>query len=200
MNRKVVLRKAKVRRKTNETDVNVELNLDGTGNYSVDTSIPFLDHMLSLTAKHGLLDLKIKAKGDTEIDYHHLIEDIGITLGETISKAVGNKKGILRYGNAEIPMDESLASVAMDLGGRPYLIYKLKLRKSSIKDLDLSLFEDFFKALSNNAMMNLHIILHYGRDPHHIFEAVFKAFGKALSMAANKSTRIKGLPTTKGKL
>ncbi len=194
------MRKAKVQRKTNETDIDIELNLDGKGNYSVDTSIPFLDHMLNLMTKHGLFDLKIKATGDTEIDYHHLIEDIGITFGEAIKKAVGEKKGISRFGNSTVPMDESLAEVVIDLSGRQYLVYKIKLQKQTIKDLDLSLFEDFFKALSDYSMMNLHIILHYGRDHHHIFEAIFKAFGKAMKIATTIDKRIKGLPTTKGKL
>ncbi len=194
------MRKAELHRKTNETDVRIELNLDGTGEYDVDTSIPFLDHMLCLMAKHGLLDLNIKASGDTEIDYHHLVEDAGITLGKTIGKALGDKKSIVRYGDSKVPMDETLAEVVIDLSGRPYLVYKIDLPKDTLKDLDLNLFEDFFKSLSDHAMINLHIILHYGRDVHHIFEAVFKAFGKCLRMASTIDKRIKGLPSTKGSL
>ena len=192
------MRKAKVERKTKETDVRVEINLDGTGRHEIDSSIPFVDHMLSLSAHHGSFDLKLKAKGDIEVDYHHLMEDIGITIGAAINKALGDKKGIRRYGYAKIPMDESLAEVVMDLSGRPYLMYKVTHRKGSLKDLPASLFEDFFRALSTHAMMNLHIIVQYGRDLHHIYEAVFKAFGRALKEAVTVES--KKIPSTKGTL
>jgi imidazoleglycerol-phosphate dehydratase len=170
------MRKAKVERKTKETNIKVSLNLDGKGDYKINTLIPFIDHMLSLMAKHGHIDLNIEAKGDIEVDYHHLIEDIGIVLGDAIKKALGEKLKIRRYGEALTPMDESLAQVAIDLGGRPFLVYKVELPKRSalIKNLSVSLFEDFFRALTNRAGINLHIILHYGRDLHHIFEAIFK--------------------------
>ncbi|UCG78835.1 MAG: imidazoleglycerol-phosphate dehydratase HisB [Nitrospirota bacterium] len=194
------MRKAKVKRKTSETDVTLELNLDGSGKYKVDTSIPFLDHMLSLFAMHGKFDLTLSSKGDIEIDYHHLVEDIGITMGEALSKALGDKKGIQRYGSALIPMDESLAEVVIDLSGRPYLEYKVKKQKGTVRDLDVSIFEDFFRAFSNNAMMNLHIMVRHGRDLHHIYEAIFKALGRALSGAVAKDSRRKGVPSTKGKL
>lgn len=194
------MRKAKVDRKTKETDIVVEVNLDGKGKYELDTSIPFVDHMLSLMSLHGLLDLKIKAKGDVEVDYHHLLEDLGIVFGEALKKALGDKKGIRRYGDATIPMDESLAQVVIDLSGRPYLIYKVKVSTGTLRDLEVSLFEDFFRALSNHGQMNLHIRLHYGRDLHHIYEAIFKAFGRALRDAVSIDPRIKGIPTTKGTL
>lgn len=195
-------RKAAVSRKTKETDIKVTLNLDGRGNYKINTSVPFVDHMLSLMTKHGHLDLNIQAKGDIEIDYHHLLEDLGIVLGEAIRKALGEKLQIRRYGEALTPMDESLAQVAIDLSGRPYLVYKVRLPRggTQIMNLGVSLFEDFFRALSNNAGMNLHIILQYGRDPHHIIEAIFKGFGRALRSAVEMHARTKGVPSTKGTL
>jgi len=193
------MRTAQVKRKTKETDIAITINIDGKGDSSISTSIPFLDHMLTLFSFHGKIDSNIKAKGDIEIDYHHLIEDIGITLGEAIKKALGDKKGIKRYGEATVPMDESLSQVVIDLSGRPYLAYKAKLPKGRLKDLDSSLFEDFFMALSNHAMMNLHIIVQYGRDLHHIFESIFKAFAKALNDASSIDKKIKGIPTTKGR-
>ncbi len=189
-------RKAKAHRETTETDVSVEIDLDGTGQAHIETPIPFLNHMLNLMARHGLFDLDITAKGDTEIDYHHLMEDMGITIGQTLSKALGAKEGINRYGTATIPMDESLAEVVIDLSGRPYLVYHVKETLGTLKDLQVSLFEDFFRGLSNHALLNLHIILHYGRDAHHIYEAIFKAFGRALSVAVAKNPRIEGVPST----
>ncbi|MFZ5997890.1 MAG: imidazoleglycerol-phosphate dehydratase HisB [Nitrospirota bacterium] len=194
------MRKAKVDRKTKETDISVEINLDGKGDCDIRSSIPFLDHMLTLFAFHGMMDLKVRATGDIEIDYHHLMEDLGITMGEAIKKALGDKKGIRRYGNATVPMDESLAQVVLDLSGRPYLVYKVKPPKGMLKELEISLFEDFFRALSNHAMMNLHVLVNYGRDLHHIIEAVFKAFGRAMREAVSIDEKIKGVPTTKGKL
>lgn len=194
------MRKTTVQRQTKETDISIELNLDGKGDTSIDTSIPFLDHMLNLFAFHGLFDLKVTAKGDIEIDYHHLMEDLGITVGEAIKKALGDKTGIKRYGEATIPMDESLAQVVIDLSGRPYLVYNVKHPKGTLRGLEVSLFEDFFRSLSSHAMINIHIIVKYGRDIHHIFEAIFKAFGRSLKEAVSIDQRIKGVPTTKGKL
>ena len=195
-------RKAKVARKTKETDIKLSLNLDGKGDYKVDTSAPFLDHMLSLMSKHGHMDLDVQAKGDIEIDYHHLIEDIGIVLGEAIKKALGKKLGIRRYGESMTPMDETLAQVVLDLSGRPYLVYNVKLGRGTrrIKDVDISLFEDFFRSVSNTAGMNLHINLTYGRDLHHIIEAIFKGFGRALRSAVEIHGKSKGVPSTKGTL
>ena len=194
------MRTAKVQRKTKETDISLQINLDGKGSYDISTSIPFLDHMLNLFAFHGAIDLKIKAKGDIEIDYHHLMEDMGITLGETLKEALGDKKGIKRYGRATIPMDESLATVVIDISGRPYLVYNVKPPKGALKDLEISLFEDFFRALTSHAMITLHVNLEYGRDLHHIIEAVFKAFGRALREAVTVDKNSKVLPSTKGKL
>jgi imidazoleglycerol-phosphate dehydratase len=195
-------RKASVSRKTKETDIKISINLDGRGNYKANTSIAFIDHMLSLMSKHGHIDLNVQAKGDIEVDYHHLMEDIGIVLGEAIKKALGKKLQIRRYGEAVTPMDESLAQVVIDLSGRPYLIYKVRTPRGGahIQDLGVSLFEDFFRSLSNSAGMNLHITLQYGRDPHHIFEAIFKGFGRALRMAVDIHPKAKGVPSTKGTL
>jgi len=195
-------RKAAVSRKTKETDIKINLNLDGVGDYKINTSIPFVDHMLSLMSKHGHLDLVVQAKGDIEIDYHHLMEDVGIVLGEAINKALGKKLQIRRYGESMTPMDESLAQVVIDLSGRPYLVYKVRTPRGSaqIQSLGVSLFEDFFRALTNNAGMNLHINLHYGRDLHHIFEAIFKGFGRALRSAVEIHPGVKGVLSTKGTL
>ncbi len=195
-------RKATVKRKTRETDIKVSINLDGKGNYKINTSIPFVDHILSLMSKHGHIDLNVEAKGDVEVDYHHTMEDIGIVLGEAIKKALGGKLMIRRYGEALTPMDESLAQVAIDLSGRPYLVYKVKPPRGStlIRNLQTSLFEDFFRALTNHADMNVHIILHYGRDLHHIFEAIFKGFGRALRTAVEMHPKTRGVPSTKGTL
>lgn len=194
------MRKARIERKTKETDISISINLDGKGKYTISTTIPFLDHMLSLFSFHGQLDLDIKASGDTEIDYHHLMEDIGIALGEAFKNALGNKEGIKRYGTAMVPMDESLAKIVIDLSGRPYLVYKVRPPRGSLRGLEISLFEDFFRAFSNHAMINLHIIVEYGRDLHHIFEAIFKAFGRAIREAVSQDPSMKGLPSTKGRL
>lgn len=195
-------RKAKVARKTSETDIKMEINLDGKGKYNVNTTIPFVDHMLSLMSRHGHIDINVQAKGDIEIDYHHLIEDLGIVLGEAIKKALGEKLQIRRYGEAMTPMDETLAQVVLDLSGRPYLVYNVKAPKgnSKVQDLGISIFEDFFRSVSNNAGMNLHIILQYGRDPHHIIEAIFKGFGRALRSAVEIHAGTKGVLSTKGTL
>ncbi|OGP64888.1 MAG: imidazoleglycerol-phosphate dehydratase [Deltaproteobacteria bacterium RBG_16_42_7] len=194
-------REAQIIRKTKETDITVSLNLDGQGVYDIKTSIPFLDHMLSLFAKHGLIDLKIKAKGDIEIDYHHTVEDIGICLGDALKKALGNKKGIKRYGNVTVPMDEAIASVTLDISERPYLVYKVILpKKSKIKNFDADLVEDFLQAFVSRSGVTLHVAVPYGRNIHHIIEAIFKALGRALSEAIRVDPRIKGVMSTKGRL
>ena len=194
-------RKAQVIRKTKETDIILNLNLDGKGVYDIRTSIPFLDHMLSLFARHGLFDLKIKAKGDIEIDYHHTVEDIGICLGDALKKALGTKAGIKRYGNATVPMDEAVASAAIDISDRPYLVYKAALpKKSRIKNFDADLVEDFLQAVVSRSGITLHVTAPYGRNIHHIIEAVFKAIARALSDAVRLDPRIKGVMSTKGKL
>jgi len=192
-------RKAQIIRKTKETDITLSLNLDGKGAYNIHTSIPFLDHMLSLFARHGLFDLKIKAKGDIEIDYHHTVEDVGICLGDALKKALGNKAGIKRYGNVTVPMDEAIASAAIDVSERPYLVYKLTLpKKSKIKNFDADLVEDFLQAIVSKSGITLHVSSAYGRNIHHIIEAVFKAFGRALKEAVSIDPRIKGVMSTKG--
>jgi len=197
----MAVRKSSVKRKTTETNIKINFNIDGKGKGSINTQMPFLDHMLTLFTKHGLFDLNIDASGDLEVDYHHTVEDIGIVMGQAITRAVGEKRGIKRYGSAEIPMDETLASVALDLSGRPYLIYNVSLpRKVRIKEFDPDLIEDFFQAIVNNSGVTLHINLQYGRNIHHIFEAIFKAFGRALDEATTIDSRIKGVPSTKGKL
>lgn len=194
------MRKTRLERKTKETDITISLNLDGKGKYNIATTIPFLDHMLSLFSFHGRIDLDVKAVGDTEIDYHHLMEDLGIALGDALKDALGKKEGIKRYGSSMVPMDESLARVVIDLSGRPYLVYKVRPPRGSLRGLEISLFEDFFRALSNHAMINLHVIVEYGRDLHHIFEAIFKAFGRAMREAVSIDPSMKGLPSTKGRL
>jgi len=194
-------RKTQVVRKTKETDITLLLNLDGKGIYDIKTSIPFLDHMLSLFAKHGLFDLKIKAKGDIEIDYHHTVEDIGICLGDALKKTLGNKTGIKRYGSATVPMDEAIASVSLDISDRPYLVYKVALpKKSKIKNFDIDIIEDFFQAVVSRSGITLHVGVPYGRNIHHMIEAVFKAIGRALNEAVTIDPRIKGVMSTKGKL
>lgn len=193
-------RMASKHRVTKETDVELSVNLDGQGKYNVSTTLPFLDHMLELFSKHSLIDLKVRAKGDTHIDAHHLVEDIGITLGSAIDEALGDKKGIQRYGFFLLPMDEALSYVTLDLSGRPWVEYETPCFKLDWKTFDLDLLEDFFRALGTVARMNLHIKLLRGRNNHHMAESIFKAFGKALSMAIAKDQRYKGMPSTKGVL
>lgn len=195
------MRKAKVERKTRETDIKIDLNIDGSGKFDIKTGIPFMDHMLTLFTRHGLFDLKIRAKGDTEVDFHHTVEDIGIVIGEAIKKALKDMKGIKRYGEASTPMDETLATVSLDISGRPYLVYNVELpKRTKLKDFDPGLVEDFFRALVNHAGITLHINLLYGRDTHHILEAIFKAFGRALDQATMIDLRAKGVPSTKGRI
>jgi imidazoleglycerol-phosphate dehydratase len=192
------MRTAKIERKTKETDIKIEINLEGEGKYSVNTSIPFLDHMLSLMSKHGLFDLKIRAKGDIDIDDHHTVEDAGIVLGKAFRQALGDMKGITRYGQASVPMDEALAEVRLDISGRPYLIYKVEFpKRSKIKDFDPDLIEDFLQAFVSNGSITLHVQSHYGRNTHHIIEAIFKALGRALRQAVTIDPRVKGVPSTK---
>jgi imidazoleglycerol-phosphate dehydratase len=191
-------RKAEVRRKTKETAVALTLNLDGSGKHSIVTGIPFFDHMLSLLTYHSRMDLSLKAKGDIGVDGHHTVEDVGISLGDGIRKALGEAKGIQRYGMATIPMDEALVSVAVDLSMRPYLVFQMKLRRSKIGTFDPELVEEFFKALCNHARITLHINLLYGRNSHHMVEAVFKGFGRALREAVSIDERASEIPSTKG--
>jgi len=194
------IRSAEVKRKTKETDIEVVFVVDGSGNGRIASGIPFLDHMLELFSKHGLFDLELKATGDLEIDAHHTMEDIGLVLGEAIAKALGDKKGIKRYGWTILPMDEALAMVSLDLSGRPYLVYDLTPPATAIKDIDTRLFHEFFQALTVKAGINLHIQLMKGEEAHHVFEAVFKGFAKALDQASSIDRRIDGVLSTKGVL
>jgi imidazoleglycerol-phosphate dehydratase len=194
-------RKATIARNTKETNIKLSLNLDGTGVYGIKTSVPFMDHMFSHIARHGFFDLAIRAKGDIEIDDHHTVEDLGIAFGQALKKALGDSRGIRRYGESTVPMDETLAQVVMDLSGRPHLVYQLDLpKKYKLKAFDPGLAEDFFRSVANHAGMNLHIRLLYGRDVHHMLEAIFKAFGRALDQATSLDPRIKGVLSTKGKI
>lgn len=191
---------AEIRRTTRETDISVKISLDGDGSADVDTGIPFVDHMLTLFAKHGFFRLEVKAKGDLDVDYHHTMEDLGLTLGEALGKALGDKAGIRRYGSCILPMDEALALVALDLSGRPLLVFDVKSPAPMIRDLDVRLFHEFFQALSVKAGMNLHIRLLAGEEVHHAFEAIFKGFARALDQAVGFDPRVKGVLSTKGTL
>ncbi len=194
------MRRASVSRETKETQITLQVDLDGAGKYQVETPFPFLNHMLSAFAKHGYFDLTVKAKGDVEIDDHHTVEDIGIVLGEALAKAWGEKQGIRRFGHASIPLDEALAEVTVDLSGRPYLVFNVQMPKKKIREFDTDLIEHFFRAVVDQCKINLHINLHYGKDPHHVLEAIFKGFGRALDEATQIDPRLKGVASTKGKL
>ena len=189
-----------IKRKTAETDIVVELLLDGQGAYQVDTSVPFLDHMLNLFTKHGFFNLKIQANGDIQVDYHHTVEDVGICLGKAFKKALGDKKGIRRYGEASVPMTDALATVVADFSGRGNLIFQVDFPASRVGDMDVELFPEFFRAFSLNAGADLHIRLHYGQNIHHCIEAVFKAAGRACDLAAQLEPRQRGIQSTKGSL
>lgn len=192
-------REAKIERKTKETTISVQWYVDGSGAYTISTGIPFFDHMLSLFAKHGLFDLKVKAKGDIDVDYHHTVEDIGIAMGKALNKALAGYKGIKRYGYAIIPMDESLCICAIDISGRPALVWKGKVQGKT-GEFDADVVKEFFQGFVNEAKVSLHINLLYGGNLHHRVEAVFKSFGKALQEAVSKDKRIQGVPSTKGVL
>lgn len=194
------MRKSEVARKTRETDIFIALDLDGEGRSSIDTSIPFMNHMLELFAKHGFFDLTVRAKGDIEVDYHHTMEDLGLVLGDVLAQALGDKAGIRRYGSCILPMDETLALVALDLSGRPCLVWNVDFPAPMIRDLDTRLFCEFFQALVNRAGMNLHVRKMAGEEVHHVAEAVFKAFAKALDQAVTHDPRVKGVLSTKGSL
>lgn len=193
-------RTAEVQRKTAETEVLVQLDLDGTGNHQIDTEIPFLSHMLTLFAVHSLCNLKVTARGDIEVDDHHSVEDIGICLGEALRKALGDKRGINRYGEVTVPMDEALVRVVIDLSGRAYLAYNVDFNRGNIGNFALENIKEFFRAVANNAGMNLHIDLIRGENDHHIAEGVFKAFARALKIAVDYEPRIEGIWSSKGNL
>jgi imidazoleglycerol-phosphate dehydratase len=194
------MRNATIRRKTAETEISVTIRLDGKGEGRIDTAIPFLDHMLDLFARHGLTDLDIRGRGDTGIDDHHLVEDVGICLGQAVRKALGERKGIGRYGSAVVPMDESLCRVVMDLSGRPYLVWLAELGEGRIGGFDPSLLKEFFKAFSDHSGITLHVNLIYGTNGHHMAEAIFKAFARAFREAVAIDERIEGVLSTKGSL
>lgn len=191
-------RKGEYKRNTLETEIDVKINLDGKGRSNLQTEIYFLNHMLSLFARHGFFELEIKARGDLQVDYHHTVEDIGICLGEAIKNALQDKKGIKRYGFTILPMDESLIQLALDLSGRGHLIYKVQFEQERIGFFEVNLVEEFFRALASHAGITLHINLLYGKNSHHIIEAIFKAFGRALNEATGKDIRLKDVLSTKG--
>ncbi len=193
-------RKAKIKRTTSETDIEVSINLDGTGQQGIETPIPFLDHMLSQIARHGHFDLVVKAKGDTHIDFHHTVEDIGITLGEAFLKALGDKRGIRRFAQAKIPLNEALAEVIVDISGRAFFVFNLDLPKSKLGQFDVELVSEFFQAFAANSGVTLHINSPYWSNLHHIVEASFKAFARALDQACSLDPRSQEIPSTKGKL
>ena len=195
------MRRAVITRKTTETQISLTLTLDGKGKYAISTGIRFFDHMLELLAKHGFFDLTVLAKGDLDIDEHHTVEDVGIVMGKALHQALGEKAGIKRFGFASAPLDETLAQVTVDLSGRPFLVYNVNLPDRKIKVFDLGLFEDFFQAFVTHGGLNLHVNLLYGRNPHHIMEAIFKATAKALDQATMLEERLAGkVLSTKGML
>lgn len=191
---------ATVKRDTLETQIQARVNLDGTGNAKFASGLPFLDHMLDQIARHGLIDLEIEARGDLHIDAHHTVEDIGITLGQAVGQALGDKSGIRRYGHAYVPLDEALSRVVLDCSGRPGLEYSVEFPRARIGEFDVDLFREFFQGFVNHALVTLHIDSLRGRNAHHIAETVFKAFGRALRMAVEPDPRATGVPSTKGSL
>jgi imidazoleglycerol-phosphate dehydratase len=194
-------RQARVERKTKETEITLHLNIDGTGASKVRTPIPFFSHMLEAFSKHGLVDLTVDAQGDIEVDQHHTVEDVGIVLGQALRQSLGDKKGIVRYGTAYVPMDEALVSASVDLSGRPFLVFNVPVARTRVSNFDLDLLQEYFRAFAFNAEITLHVTMHYGHNLHHITEAVFKAVGRALADATRLNPRIAGiLPSTKGAL
>jgi imidazoleglycerol-phosphate dehydratase len=193
-------RTAEINRKTAETEISLSLNVDGTGTSDVQTGVGFLDHMLTLFARHGLFDLTVRCNGDLHVDQHHTVEDVGICLGQALVQALGEKRGIVRYGTFTVPMDESLVMVSLDLSGRAYVVCKLDTARRKIGDFDAELVPEFFQALAGNALMNLHVHQFHGENGHHIVEAAFKALGRALDAATRIDERVTGVPSTKGML
>lgn len=193
-------RTAKIERKTAETQIELELNLDGSGSSHVETGVGFFDHMLELFARHGVFDLTVRAKGDLHVDQHHTVEDVGICLGQAIRQALGDKRGIRRYGHFTLPMEETLVTVALDLSGRYFLVFNAEFPAAKIGEFDSELVEDFWQATAANALCNFHVVLHHGRNSHHISEGMFKAAARALRMAVENDPRVSGIPSTKGTL
>jgi len=195
------MREAEITRDTKETKISFKLNIDGSGQADISTGIAFLDHMLQLFARHGFFDLSIKAKGDIDVDYHHLVEDMGISMGQAVKEALSDKAGIRRYGFFVLPMDETLATVALDISNRGYLVYDVDCPNPQVRDFNIHLFKEFFQAFANEVACNLHIRLEYGDEPHHVAEAIFKGFAKALDLATQAEPRLAGkVPSTKGTL
>ena len=192
------MRTGEINRKTTETSIYVKWDLDGTGKSEISTGIPFMDHMLTLFARHGGFDLTVRAMGDLEVDCHHTMEDLGLTMGHALTQALGMKEGIRRYGSFLLPMDESLALVALDLSGRPFLVYDVEPPAEYIRDLDTALFKEFFTALTVKGGITLHIRMLSSGEVHHVFEAIFKGFGRALAEAVSIDSRVQGVPSTKG--
>ena len=190
-------RTASENRDTAETKISIDINIDGSGDSSIDTGIPFFDHMLTLIARHSLYDLTVVAKGDIEVDYHHTVEDVGIVLGNCLRKALGDKRGISRYGWSILPMDETLSRVAIDFGGRPFLSFKAPEKIESIREFSFGLVEEFLRAFSNNARANIHVEVLTGRDAHHMAESIFKGLAKSCDLACRHDPRVKGIPSTK---
>lgn len=196
-------RTACIERETSETKIELSLNIDGQGDYEIATGVPFFNHMLDLLAKHAMFDLNIRASGDLDVDYHHLVEDVGIVLGEAFNKALGDRKGINRYGFWVLPMDEAQAQadVSLDLGGRPYFVYKMEHEQKYIRDFDVTIIKHFWRSFCDSAKMNLHIELKYGEDLHHCIEAIFKAAARALRMACDSDPRaLDRIPSSKGRI
>lgn len=191
-------RTATRKRTTRETDISVTLNLDGTGVSKIETGIGFFDHMLELFARHALVDLEVKASGDVRVDYHHTVEDVGLVLGSCLNEALGDRRGIRRYGFFQLPMDEALCEVALDLGGRPYLVFVSAMKHMKVRDFEVKLFEEFFRALSVEGRMNVHLRQIYGDEAHHVCEAFFKGFARALRAAVESDPRESGVPSSKG--
>jgi imidazoleglycerol-phosphate dehydratase len=193
-------RNARIERKTAETQIVATIELDGSGRAEVDTGVGFFDHMLTLLAKHAAIDLRVEAQGDLHVDQHHTVEDVGICLGQALRQALGNKSGIRRYGHFTLPMEETLTTVAIDLSGRYYLVFQAQFPSAKIGGFDSELVEDFWQAFAANALCNLHVLVHYGRNSHHISEAIFKAAARALRMAIENDPLLPGVPSTKGTL
>ena len=191
-------RKAIVARNTRETQIRAELDVDGNGRYEIETGLPFFNHMLELLTKHSLFDLKLQATGDLAVDHHHTVEDVGLALGDALNQALGDRKGIERYGFSLMPMDETLSRVVLDLGGRPYLVVEMANKKKKILDFELSLLVEFLRAFATQARMNLHVRQFYGTDAHHAWESVFKGLARALKAACRRDPRVRGVPSSKG--
>ena len=194
------MRKATVKRNTKETKISLSLDLDGSGKGTIDTGIGFFNHMLELLKKHALIDLTVKADGDLDVDYHHTVEDVGLVFGQALNQALGDRKGITRYGFASIPMDEALCETSIDLGGRPFVVFVSGKKHMMIRDFEVKLLEEFFRAVSVEGRLNIHLREIYGDEVHHVCEGIFKSFARALRQAAAKDPREKGIPSSKGKI